>query len=91
MQKLFQSGEVVRSLAGRDKGSKMLIIEVGENFALVVDGKSRKTTKPKKKNLKHIEKISSATVTELANKIAHGAPVSNGRLKKALCTATEKI
>ena len=43
-------GDVVRSVAGHDKGSLMLVYETSGDSVLVVDGRLRKLEKPKKKN-----------------------------------------
>lgn len=47
-------GRVVESKAGRDKGKLFVIMSVGDGCVFVADGKTRKTSSPKKKNLKHI-------------------------------------
>lgn len=48
-------GMIVRSAAGHDKDSFMVITAVEGDFALVCDGKSRKLEKPKRKRLKHLK------------------------------------
>lgn len=48
-------GSVVRSKAGRDKGNLFLVVDVRDGYAYVADGKLRKTEKPKKKKLKHLQ------------------------------------
>lgn len=48
-------GSVVRSIAGHDKGSLLLVVAVEEGYAYVSDGKLRKVEKPKKKKLKHLQ------------------------------------
>ena len=49
-----QTGMIVRSAAGRDKGKFMVIVSIEGDFAYIADGKERKLDKPKKKRLKHI-------------------------------------
>ena len=52
----FKVGEIVRSTAGRDKGSYYLVIDnESKNKLKVVDGVKRKFNNPKYKNSKHIE------------------------------------
>ncbi len=87
----FEVGDVAVSLAGRDRGALVLVVDVGDEVIFVVDGKLRKTGNPKKKSIKHLKKVSSVNFKELANKIISGAPVNNGKVKKVLCTAKEKI
>ena len=48
-------GQVVRSLAGHDKGDLMVIAGFEKTQVLVCDGKHRKLEKPKCKNPKHLE------------------------------------
>lgn len=50
----FVKGRVVISLAGRDKGRYLTVIDSTETGALVADGKLRSLTNPKKKNQKHL-------------------------------------
>lgn len=77
-------GDVVKSIAGRDKDNFFLVCKVEGKFVFLVDGKERKTTKAKRKNEKHIEIILKAKNIELAKKIASGQPISNEKLGKML-------
>lgn len=57
MDKTFfiEVGQVVKSKAGRDIGEIFLVYEVlDDNYVLIVDGKTRKLNKPKKKKIKHL-------------------------------------
>lgn len=47
-------GQVVRSLAGHDKGDFQAVLEVTPPYAIVCDGKRRKLEKPKRKKLLHL-------------------------------------
>ena len=47
-------GTVVRSKAGRDGDSFLVVLEVLNGFVLVADGKQRLIERPKRKNVKHI-------------------------------------
>ena len=48
-------GQVVKSVAGHDKGDLLVIAGFENEKVLVCDGKHRKLTKPKCKNPKHIQ------------------------------------
>ena len=48
------SSDVVFSLAGHDKGREYVVLNTDGSYALIVDGKTRKLTNPKKKSLKHL-------------------------------------
>jgi ribosomal protein L14E/L6E/L27E len=78
-------GDVVKSVAGRDKGKFMLVIAVGERIT-VIDGKLRRVSTPKKKNPKHLIKVKNSALVELAEKIRNKQAVGNDRVKKALKT-----
>lgn len=51
------TGQVVRSIKGRDKGRIQLVLDLlDESHVLVVDGRRRKLENPKKKKIKHLQK-----------------------------------
>ena len=47
--------DIVRSLAGRDRGKLFFVLETDGEYAALADGKVRKLKKPKRKKLKHME------------------------------------
>ncbi len=47
-------GRVVISAAGHDSGRFMLVTGVENGFIYVADGKERKLSSPKKKNIRHV-------------------------------------
>lgn len=87
----FSRGDTALSLKGRDKGNYFIIIDSENGFAWVADGKVRKATKPKKKNVKHLKKISSASFIEIAERINKGEPIADKKIKKAITALNEKI
>lgn len=52
---MYERGCVVRSLAGHDKNRYYVVLEWGEDWVLIADGKERKLEKPKRKNIKHVQ------------------------------------
>lgn len=72
----FQTGMVVRSLAGRDKGTLLVVCGVEEDGVLVCDGKKRPLERPKRKNPRHIAPTQQA--------LPQQAMQYNCRLRKAL-------
>ena len=50
----IHQGEFVYASKGRDAGECFIVISCEENFLYLVNGKSRKVSSPKKKNIKHI-------------------------------------
>lgn len=77
-------GDVVKSIAGRDKDKLFLVCKIENGFVFLANGKERKTTKAKRKKVKHIKLIIKAKNIELAKKIASEKPVSNEKLAKEL-------
>lgn len=77
-------GDVVKSIAGRDKEKLFLVCKVENGYVFLANGKERKTTKAKRKNVKHIKLVLKAKNIELAKMIASGKPVSNEKLAKQL-------
>ena len=49
-------GMLVYSKAGRDKQNMFLVLEVENGYAYIADGSLRKSEKPKKKKLIHLQK-----------------------------------
>lgn len=47
-------GDIVRSVAGHDRGSLLLVTDVRGDRICVVDGRLRKLENPKQKNRKHL-------------------------------------
>jgi len=52
----IQTGSIVYSKAGRDKGKILLVVSVEGEYAYVADGDLRRVDKLKKKKLKHLQK-----------------------------------
>ena len=50
----IETGLVVRAKSGRDKGRFFVVISLDGEYAYIVDGKTRRLEKPKRKNLKHL-------------------------------------
>ncbi|MDO4753919.1 MAG: hypothetical protein Q4A41_02830 [Bacillota bacterium] len=65
---MLERGSVVISLSGRDKGRKMVVVEIiDEDYVLVADGDLRKIEKPKRKKRKHIKKMNHDQVEIISN------------------------
>lgn len=79
----IKAGSVVRSTAGRDKGGLFIVMSVDDVYAYLADGDMRKTDRPKKKKLKHIQ-ASEKSSEFIHNKLTAGQKVTNAELRKAL-------
>ena len=69
------AGQIVRSLAGHDKGEFFVIKSSDEKYVYLCDGKSRKLENPKKKKKIHIA---------LTNKKVRQELTTNRQIIKAL-------
>ncbi len=67
----LESGQIVKSLAGRDQGNLYLIIGFEGNRALLADGRSHTVQKPKKKNLKHLQPYR-CVIPEIKERVRQG-------------------
>ncbi len=73
----------VISKAGRDKGGLFLILRMEGEYAFVADGELRKVDRPKKKKLKHLQRVD--YVSEFVeNKLENGLRVTNSEVRRAL-------
>lgn len=77
-------GDTVIAVAGRDKGQAFVVLEVGEKFCLIANGKTRKVDNPKKKNLKHLIKVNSEISKDITEKISNGLAIGNKKLSRKL-------
>ena len=83
-------GDVVISVAGRDKGKGFLVVEVKDDRLYLTDGKMRKVSGLKGKNPKHVKRVESSALHELAERIRNKECVGNDKVKKAICSVINK-
>jgi ribosomal protein L14E/L6E/L27E len=77
-------GQLVVSVAGRDRGKYYLVLEkTVNNMVLVADGEYRKAAGPKKKNIKHISPLPQID-TEFVEKVKSGRKITDLDVRKAL-------
>ncbi len=74
---------IVLSVAGRDKGECLAVINCDKNYVFVANGKDRKLECPKRKNIKHIS-LTDKTLTEDQMK-------TNKSLKKAIAVYKDTV
>ena len=75
-------GQVVNSKAGRDAGRKFIVIDILDEFyVMVVDGDLRRTEKPKKKKLKHLE-LTGKIIRPIEEKLKNKLRVTNSEIRK---------
>ena len=76
--------EVVESTAGRDEGCIYLVSEIlDENFVLLIDGKTKPISKPKRKKVKHLKTLG-VVESELCGTFEDKSRTNDGVIKKIL-------
>lgn len=76
--------EVVISTAGRDEGNVYLIKEiVDKEYVLLIDGKTKPISKPKKKKIKHILSLNQVE-NELESIFEDKSKINDGEIRKIL-------
>lgn len=76
--------DVALSLAGRDTGNIYLVFElIDEKYLLLIDGKSRTISKPKRKKIKHIQVIGNAT-SEFEGVFEDKSKTNDAKIRKIL-------
>ena len=79
----METGRVVLSLQGRDKGHCFLILENrGDGFVTMADGRMHKLENPKKKKTKHLR--AKPVLIDWKTLRPEGGPVQDSDLRKAL-------
>lgn len=81
-------GDIVYSIAGRDSGGYFVVVAADDSFAMICDGKRRKTDKPKRKKIKHLKAGCGRSVF-VAEKLSRGENVTNREIKRELNLNTE--
>ncbi len=88
----IEKGNVVRAIAGKEKGDVFVVLDVDEKFCFLVDGKRLKLSKPKKKSLKHVQKASKIEFE--TEKLKSGQEKVNAEIRKFLkevCVCQNKM
>ena len=76
-------GDVVASKNGRFRGEFFVVLRVDEDYALIVNGKQRKITNPKKKKIKHLE-LNLGHSDHISEKLLNGEKVTNNEVRITL-------
>jgi ribosomal protein L14E/L6E/L27E len=79
----ISKGDVIVSLAGRDKGKHFFVLDLDSTYAYLADGKTRKLENPKRKKHKHL-RFAARIDSKVADKIRSGDKVLNSELRRDL-------
>ena len=80
--------DIVRSIAGRDKGKFFFVLDTEGEFLMLADGKTRKLENPKRKKRKHTAFVTSSDC-RVAEKIRSEEKVTNSELRRTLAAYGE--
>lgn len=86
----FSVSDLVISMAGRDRGELFYVIGTEGVYTLLANGKDRPVEHPKRKNVKHIRRISQVE-SEVARMIRSGDKVLNAQLRRDLAIISQSL
>ena len=75
--------DVVTATAGREKGKLFYVLGIEADMLLLGNGKDRTLEKPKRKKIKHVQKVLRSE-TRVADKLKSGDKVLNSELRRDL-------
>ena len=75
--------DIVRAMAGHDKGRTFVVVGKEGNMLLLADGKRRKIEKPKRKKVIHV-RFEKKTCCVLSERIMDRQDLSNSEIRKIL-------
>ena len=79
----MERGQIVRALAGRDRGGLFCVVDADGPWLLLADGKRRKTAAPKRKKAAHV-RSEGAFGHPVLEKLLRGEPVTDREIRRAL-------
>ncbi len=78
----LEIAQYVRSKAGRDRDRIFLVLDIiDDNHVKIIDGDLRKLENPKKKKIKHLEKIKRVS-ERLKNALETNVKINNSFIRK---------
>lgn len=86
----IEKADIVVSLAGRDCGKLFFVVEAGEVYVTIADGKGRKLEHPKRKKRKHVQKVP-VEAERMREKLLSGGKVLNSELRRELAIAGQAL
>ena len=86
----IQIADVVLATAGREKGQLFYVLNVDDEFLLLGNGKDRTLEQPKRKKLRHVDKVLRSE-TRVAQKLRQGDKVLNSELRRDLAYLSQEL
>ncbi|MDR0838289.1 MAG: KOW domain-containing RNA-binding protein [Oscillospiraceae bacterium] len=79
----IETGDIVRSINGRDAGGLFFAVRVDGEYLELADGRGRRIEKPKRKKLKHTQRVAYSE-SRAAEKLRSGEKITNAELRRAI-------
>jgi len=86
----MEKAQIVRSLAGRDRGDLFCVMNTEGDYLFLADGKHRKLENPKRKRAKHVAFVGEYSHPTI-EKLRAGHPVGNQELRRALAALRDQM
>lgn len=86
----FERAQIVRSRRGHDEGRLFCVMDAEEGYLLLADGKERRVTSPKRKNVKHVQLVGKMDHPTI-EKVRNGLPVRDKELRQALAIFRDEM
>lgn len=86
----FEKAQIVRSLSGHDSGELFCVLDTDGERLLLADGKRRRVSSPKQKNVKHVAFVGDWEHPTL-EKVRAGQPVGDKELRVVLAQLRDKM
>ena len=86
----FMISDLVVSTAGRDRGSLFYCVGSDQRYVMLVNGKDRTLEQPKRKSLRHVQKVLRSE-TRVAEKLRAGDKVLNSELRRDLAFNADQM
>lgn len=86
----FERAQIVRSRKGHDEGKLFCVMDVEDGFLLLADGKERKVSSPKRKNVKHVEFVGNMDHPTI-ELVRTGQPVRDKQLRAVLAVFRDEM
>ena len=78
------TGTFVSSQAGHDKGEIYLVLRDEGNVLYLINGTTKTVDKPKKKKLKHVQKINKKVNDDLLERLINNKKITDEEIKREI-------
>ena len=86
----FEKAQIVRSLRGHDSGTLYCVLDAEGDRLLLVDGKRRRVSRPKRKNGVHVALVDGVE-HPILEKVRSGQSVGDRELRCALAQIRDRM